>query len=80
VQQHPEIALAQATGAELLVAAEPRLLEGMRKRIVADVVQQRGEANREAFALIDAVEIAAFVQRGERAAGEVIRAERMFKT
>ena len=58
---------------------EARFLEGVRERIVADVVQQRREPQCHAVALGDLGEFAALLERGERQAREVVGAERVLE-
>ncbi len=66
-------------GADGLVAGEAGLLEGVREGVVSDVVQQRGEPHGQPFALADAGELAALLERGQRTARQVVGAERMLE-
>ena len=52
----------------------------MREWVVADVVQQGGQPHREAVLLRHRRELVPFLQRGERASSQVVRAERVLET
>ena len=65
--------------AERLVVGKPGLLQRMGERVVADVVQQRGEADRDAVVLGDAGQLAPLLQRRQGAPGQVVGAERVLE-
>ncbi len=65
--------------AEGLVRGEAGFLERVRERIMADVVQKRGESHGEAIVLGDPVQLAALLERRQGAARQMIRAERMLE-
>ena len=56
------------------------LLEGMRKRVVPDVVEQRGGADKRAFVATDGGEFLLFLEEIQRAPGEVERSERVLES
>ncbi len=78
-QEHAEFPFAEAPHAERFVGREAGLLERMREGIVSDVVEQRRQADREPLLLGDSREVAALFERGERAARQVIGAERVLE-
>ena len=64
---------------DLLVMQRADLLERVRERIVADVVQQRGDLRDDALLDRDPAQLAALIEERERGAREVIGAERVLE-
>ena len=60
---------------DLLVVHGADLLERVRERIVADVVQQRGDADQHAFVATERRVIVVLLEQRQRAPGEVIRSQ-----
>ena len=74
-----ELSLAQLGHPERLVRGKPGLLERVGEGVVADVVQQGREADRQAVVVGDEVELAPLLQARQRASREVVGAERVLE-
>jgi hypothetical protein len=68
-----QIAASEVALGERFVAGQPGFLEGVRKRVMPDVVQQGGEAQSQRIRGVKTM--AAFFEVGQRAPREVIRPE-----
>ena len=74
-----DLAAADQRTRDLLVVQRADLLERVRERIVADVVEQRGDADEHAFVAAERREVLVLLEQRQRAPREVVRSERVLE-